>query len=187
MKRPTFFEGVGVALAASIAGGVLFTVLATLFASGFVLRGLIAGLALVYVLYLLRRSGERVGRLTALAAWLAAASGIWLLGLSPPLYVLAHLGLVWLVRSLYFYSSLISAFADLGLLLFGLAAAVWALLATGSLGVGLWCFFLVQALFVVIPARIKRRSAQRTVADADRFQRAYRVAEAAVTKLSNSH
>ncbi len=185
MKRPTFFEGAGVALAASVAGGVLFTVLATVFAGGFVLRGLIASLGLLYVLYLLRRSKERVGRVTTLAVWLAATLSIWLLGLSLPGYLLAHLALIWLVRSLYFHASLIATFADLGLVLFGLASAVWAWLVTGSLGISLWCFFLVQALFGLIPASIKRRSALSVAASAetDPFQRAYRTAEAAVSKL----
>ncbi|MEJ2456372.1 MAG: hypothetical protein P8103_19795 [Candidatus Thiodiazotropha sp.] len=186
MKRPGFFEGVGVALAASVAGGVLFTVLAGLFAGGFVLRGLVALLGLLYVIYLLSRSTERVGRITALSAWLAAALGIWLLGLSLPLYLLAHLGLIWLVRSLYFHSGPITAFADLGLVLFGLAAALWAWLHTGSLGLGIWCFFLVQALFVLIPANL-RRGPSRSMASAtetDPFQQAYRTAEAAVARLS---
>ncbi len=184
MKRPSFFEGVGVALTASIGGGVLFTVLITLFAGGFVLRALIAALGLLYVLYLLRCSEERVGRISAVAVWLAAASGIWLLGLGLPLYLLAHLGLVWLVRSLYFHASLIGAFADLALVSLGLAAGVWGWLTTGSVGIGLWCFFLVQALFVLIPARIKPRSAQPAAAQTDRFQHAYRAAEAAVAKIS---
>ncbi|MCU7917982.1 MAG: hypothetical protein KZQ95_06440 [Candidatus Thiodiazotropha sp. (ex Epidulcina cf. delphinae)] len=189
MKRPGFFEGVGVALAVSIVGSVLFSVLATLFAGGFVLRGLIAALSLLYLLYLLKRSEERVGRITTLTAWLAAALGIWLLGLSLPLYLLAHLGLVWLVRSLYFHAGLIAAFADLGLALFGVAAALWAWLTTGSLGLSLWSFFLVQALFVLIPARFKRRKelSAGSQAEADRFQHAYRVAEAAVSKLSSTH
>jgi hypothetical protein len=188
MKRPDFFEGVGVALAASVGGGVIFTVLVTLFAGGFVLRGLIAALGLLYLIYLLRRSAERVGRITTLTLWLVAALVIWLLGLSLPLYLLAHLGLVWLVRSLYYHAGLIAALADLGLALFGLAAAVWAWLVTGSLGVSLWCFFLVQALFVLIPARLKSKTARSTAsaAEADPFQHAYRTAQAAVAKLSST-
>jgi hypothetical protein len=188
MKRPSFFEGVGVALATSVTGSMLFTVLASLFTGGFVLRTLIAALSLLYLLYLLKRSQERVGRITTLTAWLATAMGIWLLGLSLPLYLLAHLSLLWLVRSLYFHAGLLSALADLGLVLFGLAAALWAWLSTNSLGLSLWCFFLVQALFVLIPMHFKRRSGLRkdSQAEADRFQHAYRVAEAAISKLSST-
>ncbi len=189
MKRPGFFEGVGVALAASIVGAVLFTVLLSLFAGGFLLRGLIALMGLSYIIYLLKRSGERVGRITTLSLWLAAALGIWLLGLSLPLYLLAHLGLIWLVRSLYFHSGPIAAFADLGLLLFGLAAALWAWLHTGSLGISLWCFFLVQALFVFIPVSLRLGQSQEraSATEKDPFQQAYRTAEAAVARLSGRH
>jgi hypothetical protein len=188
MKRPSFFEGVGVALAAAIGGGILFTVLTSLFAGGFVLRLLITALGLLYTLYLLHRSGEKVGRITSVTIWLVAASSIWLLGLSLPLFVMAHLGLIWLVRSLYFYSILISALADLGLVLFGFAAAVWALVETGNLFLSIWSFFLIQALFVVIPDSWKRpRNPHAAITlEEDRFQHAYRVADAAVSKISSA-
>ncbi|MCG7950054.1 MAG: hypothetical protein JAZ17_27960 [Candidatus Thiodiazotropha endolucinida] len=187
MKRPGFLEGVGVALVATIGGGVLFSALTTVFVTDFVLHLLIATMGLIYVIYLLCRSGEKVGRLTSVSVWLAAAVVIWLMGLGLPLYLMAHLGLVWLIRSLYFYSSLISVLADLALVLFGLAASVWALLQTGNLFLSVWSFFLVQALFV-IPNTWKRASKQATTVDStdDGFQLAHRTAEAALAKISTS-
>ena len=189
MNRPSFYEGVGVALGASLAGGLLFTVLNSLFMGGWVLRGLIAALALLYLLYLLSRSRERVGRVTVLALWSVASLVIALLELSLPLYLLAHLGMLWLVRSLYHHASLIAAFADLALMLTGLATAVWAWLVTGTLGISLWCFFLLQALFVFIPARLQRRSASPVDAHpaCDPFQRAHRAAESALSRLARTH
>ncbi|MES9826589.1 MAG: hypothetical protein ABW127_19395 [Candidatus Thiodiazotropha endolucinida] len=186
MKRPGFLEGVGVALVATIGGGVLFSALTTVFVTDFVLRLLITMMGLLYVIYLLRRSGEKVGRITSMSVWLAAAIVVWLMGLSLPFYLMAHLGLVWLIRSLYFYSSLISALADMGLVLFGLAAAVWAVLQTGNLFLSVWSFFLVQALFVFIPNTWKRSSKPAAAVESadDRFQLAHRTAEAALTKLS---
>lgn len=186
MKRPGFMEGVGVALVATIGGGVLFSALTTVFVADFILRLLIAGMGLLYVLYLLRRSGEKVGRFTSMSVWLAAVVGIWLMGLSLPLYLMAHLGLIWLLRSLYFYSSLISALVDMGLVLFGLAAAVWAMLQTGNLFLSVWSFFLVQALFVFIPNTWKRSGKSVTAVKVaeDRFQLAHRTAQAALSKLS---
>jgi hypothetical protein len=105
----------------------------------------------------------------------------------PPLllYVCTHLGILWLIRSLYFYSSALSALADLGLNGLGMAAAIGAITRTGSLFLGIWCFFLVQALFVLIPRNINRKSgtAQDGQQHEDRFQHAYRVAQAALRKL----
>jgi hypothetical protein len=186
MKRPGFLEGVGVALAASIGGGVLFSALTTVFNTDFVLRLLIAAIGLLYVLYLLSRSGEKVGRITTIMLWLTSAFAIWLMGLGLPLYLMVHLGFVWLIRSLYFHSSLISALADFALLLFGMAVAVWAVLQTGSLFIAVWCFFLVQALFVAIPGTWKQSHKPGVLlnSEEDPFQYAYRTAQAALIKLS---
>ena len=189
MKQPTFPEGVTVALAASLAGSMLYTALDTVFPGVPVLRLLIAGIGLAYVVYLLGRSTERVGRVTAAAAWLLVAGVLWFT--HPPLllYVCVHLGIIWLIRSLYFYSSALSALADLGLNGLGLAAAIWAITRTGSVFLGIWCFFLVQALFVFIPKSVSRKpgAGQAGQAGEDRFQHAYRAAETAVRKLSSSH
>ena len=92
-----------------------------------------------------------------------------------------------MTRSLYFYSSVLPALTDLMLSGLGLAAAVWAAGQTGSVFLSLWCFFLVQALFVVIPTRIRRRHSESSLGPdgLDRFQRAHRSAEAAVRRLSS--
>jgi hypothetical protein len=185
MKRPSFFEGVGVGLGASLAGSVLHTALSLVLPGSDVLRMVIAGLGLAYVFYLLGRSPERVGRVTALAAWVPAALAIWLLGPPLVLFLLLHLGLVWLVRSLYYHASLLAALGDLGLAGLGLAAAVWALVHTGSLFLGLWCFFLVQALFVVIPSRRGGHPPDIERDREDRFQNAHRMAEGALRRLSS--
>ncbi len=186
MKRPTFFEGVAVAVAASVFGAALFGALATVFAGGAVLRVLIAGIGLAYVLYLLTRSRERVGRVTVLTAWLALAGATWFVAPPLPLYVVAHVGMIWLIRSLYFYASALSALADLGLTGVSLAAAVWAGIYSHSLFLSIWCFFLVQALFVGIPASWRRnRNRASDPNDEDRFECAHRVAEVALRRLSS--
>ena len=189
MKQPTFLEGVSVAIAASLAGSMLYTALNTVFPGIPVLRLLIAGMGLAYVVYLLSRSPERIGRVTATAAWVVVAAVLWFTATPLLLYVFGHLCAIWLIRSLYFYSSALSALTDLGLNGLSLAAAIWALTRTGSVFLGIWCFFLVQALFVIIPKRINRKpgAVQASHEHEDRFQHAHRVAEAAVRKLSSKH
>lgn len=189
MKQPTFIEGVGVAIAASIAGGVMFTALASIFAGGAVLKLMIAAIGLAYIIYLLSRSRERVGRVTVLTLWLAIAGTMWVLSLPLPLYLMMHVGMIWVIRSLYFYSSVLSSLADLGVNGLSIAAAVWAGLQTGSVFLSIWCFFLAQALFVAIPAgmdKLKTKTGHDRSAD-DHFERAHRVAEAALRKFSSSH
>ena len=189
MKRPTFLEGVGVAIAASVAGGVLFTVLASIFAGGAVMKLMIAAIGLAYVIYLLRRSRERVGRVAVLTLWLVAAAALWLLSPALPLYLAMHVGMIWLIRSLYFYSSVLSSLADLGVNGLSIAAAIWAGLHTGSVFLSIWCFFLVQALFVAIPAGMDKLGPKTEAghyAD-DHFEQAHRAAEAALRKFSSSY
>jgi hypothetical protein len=189
MKPPTFVEGVMVATAASIAGGVLFAAMTAVFTGGNLLRLLIAGLGLAYVIYLLSRSSERVGRITALVSWLAAAAAVWLLAPSLPVYLLLHVGMIWVIRSIFFYSSVLSSLADLGLNGLSAAAAVWAGIQTGSAFLSIWCFFLTQALFVAIPWDMggNKPKPARGAAAVDRFEQAHREAQAALRKFSSLH
>ncbi len=184
MTRPSFAEGVAVALAAALGGGALFAALAPWLGAAPALRLLAAGLGLAYVLYLLGRGERRAGRPTTLALWAAAALLLWLLPLGLPLYLLAHLGLVWLVRSLHFHAGPLAALADLALGGLALAAALWAAERTGSVALALWCLFLVQALFVAIPARPGGAPAAAAGDGGRRFERAERSAHAALRRLS---
>jgi hypothetical protein len=186
-QRPTFPEGAVVAAVASLAGGACYAGLSSIYAPGAALRVVIAGLALAYVVYLMARADARVGRVVAIAGWAAAACTLWLL--EPPFagYVLAHGALVWLVRSLYFHASVPAAFADLGLVALGAGAAAWATQRSGSVALALWCFFLVQALFAALPAFAGASRAQGgapfAAPEEDRFRRAQRTAEAALSRL----
>ena len=184
MKRPTFLQGVGLALIAALLGEILFVTLSPLLGSYSALQWVIALGSFSYILYLLRASGERLGRLVTLAAWLVVTVvSMWL---SPHLmaYLLAHVALLWLVRSLYFHASLFPALADLGLNILAVCAAVWATLQSGSLWLALWCFFLVQALFVMLPQKMNGMS-RGGITDNDPFEQAQRSAQSALRKLSS--
>ena len=189
MKRPGFFEGVGIGLFASLAGTVLFVAFTSVVSTATALSLMIGLLSLAYTAYLLGRSQERVGRLTTFTLWLIAAGAVWLWSPILPIYLLFHIGMVWLVRSLYFHASLLSALADLGLNGMALASALWAAERTGSIFLSLWCFFLVQALFVTLPSWT-RQSGQQALPfrqAEDGFQYAHRAAEAALRRISSQH
>jgi hypothetical protein len=187
MNGQGFMRGALFALGASLLGSVLYSALSPLFGSGWVLRLLVALLGLGYGIFLLRHCGQRAGRLVVLAAWAALAGGVWLA--QPPLvfHLLAQVAAVWLVRSLYFHDGVLSAVADLVLSGLALATGFWAADHTGSLFLGLWCFFLVQALFVYIPGLQGRWRDHPPAAPDDPFSRAHRAAEGAVRKLTTTY
>lgn len=182
-KLPSVGSGLVAALVLSTCGAALLAVLSPWLGQAASLRAVIALAGFAYVLFAVAQSGERVGRVTAIACWLAAAAAAWLA--DPPLaaYLLVHLALVWLARSLYYCAGLLPALADLGLVLLGAAFAGWAALRADSAWLALWCFFLVQALHVVVPKSLERRAARADAGDA--FARAHRAAEEAVRRLSS--
>jgi hypothetical protein len=182
--RPSLGGGLAVAFVLSASGAAVLAATAPWLGSATALRAVIAALGFAYTLYMIARSGERVGRVTTVVCWIAVAAGAWLVGLPLGAYVLVHIGLLWLVRSLYHYSGLLPALADLGVALLGAGFAVWAAQRSGGgTWLALWCFFLVQAFHVFVPATLT--STKPAHAD-DSFARAHRAAEAAVRRLSSS-
>lgn len=185
MTRPGFFEGVLAAAILAAAAGFAGFVLEPLMGLAALARLLVPALAFAYLLYLLKRSRERTGRLTVLAGWATlTVATAWL---SPPLlFLLAiHAGALWLVRSLYFYSGVLPALTDLALSAAATALTAWAAMQSGSLALTTWCFFLVQALFVAIPPAVRAREAGTAAAapQNENFTRARRQAEAALQQL----
>ncbi len=185
MKRPSFFHG---AIVAAVLGFFASAVVATLtpfIGLGAVLRLAIPALGLAYLLYLLSRCNERVGRVTTISLWSALAAITWWVAPPLPLYLLIHVGAIWLVRSLYFYAGVMPALMDLGLSTLSVSATVWAVTRSGSVFLATWCFFLVQALFVMIPPTVKGKqsSADTPTPNNDNFEKAKRQADQALRQL----
>jgi hypothetical protein len=182
-RQVSLGAGVVAAFVLSACGAALLAALSPWLGFSTALRAVVALLGFCYALYVIGRSGERVGRLTTIASWLVVAGGAWIFGLPLAGYLLLHVGLAWLVRSLYHYSGLLPALADFGLSLLGAAFAVWAAQRSGSAWLALWCFFLVQAFHALIPPTVRRGAGAPAAVD-DAFARAHRAAEAAVRRLS---
>lgn len=185
MKKATFAEGISIALIASIAVAALFTVMSSMFIGGNLFKLLVAGLSFIYILYLFLRSNERIGRVTVIIIWFAITLISLVFIPSIILYVVIQLFMIWLMRSLYFYNSVISALIDLAMTGMSLVIAMWVLTVSGSLFLTFWSFFIVQALFVYIPKSFiakNKTGISRHVED-DKFEYAYHAAEIAVSNL----
>jgi hypothetical protein len=185
MNRPGFFHGVVVAAALGFFASAVVATLTPFAGLAAVIRLVIPLIALAYLLYLLNRSGERLGRVTALMLWSAMTAVTWWIAPPLPLYLMIHVGAIWLVRALYFYSGVMPALMDMGLTAVSLSAAVWAMTRSGSVFLATWCFFLVQALFIAIPPALQRRvkADPSPVVDNENFDRARRQADAALKQL----
>jgi hypothetical protein len=184
--RPTtFFGGVAAAFVLAAAGAASFAALTTVLTSDVAIRATSTVLGGAYLLYLLSRSEERTGRVVTIAVWLTGAVATGVFATSLPLFFVCHVVMIWLVRTLYFHGSFTTALLDLGVAALALAAAIWAARTSGSLFLAIWCFFLVQALFVVIPANTNAQ-AQAGGFDDQPFKRAHRSAGAALRRLANT-
>ena len=185
MKRPTFFQGVVVSAILGFFASAVVATLTPFIGLGAVVRLMIPALAVAYLLYLFSRSKERIGRVTTLSLWVAMATVTWWIAPPLPLYLLIHVGAIWLVRSLYFYSGVLPALMDLGLSTLSVSATVWAITRSGSVFLATWCFFLVQALFVTIPPAMqrKRNAPEEMAPDSTAFEQARRQADRALRQL----
>ena len=180
MNKPTFGNGVALALALALAAAAAFWSLTMIFSASFVLRAIIVVLSALYVGYLIAGSGQKTGRLAALLLWTAAAAASWFLAPTVTTFLLAQAAVLWLVRALYYHASTMSAALDLGLCALSAMAAIATARHADSVLLSVWVFFLVQALFVAIPALSKTR--RHDLCD-DAFKRARRSAEAAIRRM----
>ena len=183
MSRPSFGEGVLIALAAALLATLFHTGSSLILPRGAALSLIVIGLGFGYLLYLLGRSRERAGRLVTVAAWMLATALVW--SLLPDVWpqMLAQVGLLWLVRSLYFHATPVAALLDLALASIGLLAAIWVAQRTGSLFLAVWTLLLIQALFAAIPADPARGGRE---PESDPFDAAERAARRALRRLSLS-
>ena len=95
--------------------------------------------------------------------------------------------MVWLIRSLYFHSSVLPALLDLGLCAIAGLAAIVTARHSHSMFLTIWSFFLVQALFIAIPPLLKTPRAAPADYPEQRFKRALHAAEDAVRRMHTTH
>jgi len=165
MKTPGILDGVTLAVIISLGAALASLLLGGLLVYGVLFELLMYAATLVYLLYLLKRSQARIGRVVVIAGWAVTSLGCWFFDV---------------------HGSLFSALLDFGLVSAGLAAATWALVNTGSLAAALWSFFLLQSVFCWLPQLARKNGGEDFGNDRhpSSFQSAHRVALDAVRKLS---
>jgi hypothetical protein len=189
MKRraaaPGFLQGVLLAAILGFIASALMVGLLPFIGFGSALRLLIPFLTLAYLLYLFSRSNVRTGRVSIMVVWICVAAASWWFVPPLSLYLLIHVASIWMVRSLYFHSSFSAASVDFALSAVSVAAAAWALNRSGSVFMASWCFFLLQSLFIAIPASIASvfNNGTARAPEKQNFERARREADKALQQL----
>jgi len=186
MKTPAIIDGIIIAIVISLGAGTAKLLLGGFIAYGSLFSLVLCTATLVYLIYLLKRSSARVGRIVVIASWGVTSLAGWYFDILLFEQVLIQAGFIWLVRSLYFHGSMFAAALDFGLVSVGLAASAWTMLNTASLPAALWSFFLLQALFCWVPQLARQQSGgiRNGQRDQSSFQSAHRVALDAVRKLT---
>ena len=179
--RAGFLRGVIIAAALALTGAVGYAGLSSILGGGSALQLITVLLGGCYVLYLLHTARDRSGRIATFGAWLLVSSSVWLADPGLGLVLITQAVLISLTRALYHHSSVLAGLLDLCLSAFALSAAVWASNESGSVFLTIWCFFLVQALFVGIPSDFRQARPNDTP---DHFDRASRTAEAAIRRIA---
>lgn len=186
MKRPSLLAGIAFAFVVAVFASPLWWGLKTTlpFFWAFRVAALIPYLA--YCTYLLLAARARIGTITLSTANLVLGVVLFSLPISNSLVVSTLAALVTLNRSLLFHRSLVS-FASDGLVSgLGLLFSGYLFSATGSVPAALWSFFLVQSVFMMIPARFSESSVPTASAEkeeVDPFQRSQRQAHEALQRL----
>jgi hypothetical protein len=178
-----FWREVVVALGLSLAAAALQPATALLLGPAAAWRLVTVVVAGAYALTLLAALAPRVGRFVMPVAW--AVATLALVAFDPPLAVwaLVQLVAIWLVRCLYAHDGFVVAVLDAGLSALAVAAGVATLMRTHSLFLAAWAFFLVQALWVLLPRSVAGTAPDAPDAPADTFDAACRSAEAALARL----
>jgi hypothetical protein len=147
----------------------------------------IIAMAYAYIVYLLAQSGRTVGRTTLAVLSLLALLASGALAARWTTVVLVAVVLIWGIRACTYSRSLVAWLLHGGLCLLGLGAALSAYTHSGSIGLAVWSFFLLQALFVCVPPRLAQRPAAEewvTGSQAvDDFVQAHQAAQKALGRL----
>ena len=187
MSGPSFTRGVLVALALAFVSSVAMTVLSGAFAFQDLIRILVPGLSIAYLISISPYRYRRSGWASCLVLWGGFALFLWLVWLPLIEYVVLHVVALSLLRAVFFHKNLLSVVLDLMLSVFGLAAAFWAASHTGSVFLAIWCFFLSQAAFVVIPGNGSAADASNgNRSNSSEFDVARRKAEEALRKIAST-
>jgi len=189
-KSISMKESLLLAVIMTLVSTLLVSILGSLFGAELAIKLATTGISLVYMTYLLSRSQCKTGQIAITGIWAALTLMSMIIVDAPLIFIGLQVGSLWLVRSLYYYNSILSALGDLLLISAGFTTAAWAWTMTHSLLMSFWSLFLVQALFVLIPKQFNSQGSTTSSQHhrtRDPFEHAHQVAEAALKQWASKY
>ncbi|WP_444995242.1 hypothetical protein [Aliikangiella sp. IMCC44359] len=186
MKTISLTQSIFIGLCLSIVGAVGFQTMSWVLPEGDVLQIILSTINFVYIAYLLFNSSHKTGRLSCLILYSTANIILLLAFISHEILLIFLCSSIWLARSIFFQKNLLASIIDALLILIGYSVALWTLSTTHSWFLTLWCFYLIQTLFIYIPqlTRIKKKQ-DNSLPDNQAFQIAYKNATNAIKRIEN--
>lgn len=176
MKQPTLLKNIGIALLLYVVSAIINLV---------VLHGtplLITLTTSLFLGYLIYNSPRTAGKLILIVSCMLILTVSFIFSIEISSLLILCVALIWLVRSILYYSSVVAVLLDAGLCLIGLVFAGWTFISSGSTAAAIWSFFLVQSLQVLIKHK-KDHSQQTGFVENDKFNNAYQTAESVLGQL----
>lgn len=188
MKEMSFLSGLLVALGMSLLVKLLYPVLALLAGGAAAAQLTIAGVVICYLWILTAFSPKKSGRLVCALVIPAIECGLLLVPMQPLTFMFVSLALLWIGRISLVARGALDALVDGSLVAVAAVSMGWAVVATGSLGLLTWSFFLVLAArpLIRIPGTKLREFQlhQNAHSELDRaFYQAHSVAERALARV----
>ena len=186
MRKPSLLAGIAFAFAIAVFALPMWSALNAALPYPWAFRTTVIIPYLAYTVYLLATTRRRIGNLTLSVTNLAIAIGLLSLPTSNSVVSCVLVALVTLNRSLLFHRSMVSIALDVFVSAAGLSFAGYLFTSTWSMAAALWGYFLLQSVFVMIPARFSETSGfiSAGVEDpVDPFQHSRRQAQAALQRL----
>ena len=185
MNRTTLLNELFVAVGLTLITALLVLFWPLLTAIAIQSSSVVMVITLLYCGYRLIRSEHRAGTFSLATVALLSLMTIWAIDWSDQLLLISAIGVIWGIRSWTTYRRPLPTLLDLLLTLSALAAALWAFSINGIIA-AVWCFFLLEALCVLIPQSSAQPSDDTAINDDDsnaRFNQAHRNAETALRAL----
>lgn len=150
LNEKNFIKLVIVGLLLSVLAALSFNALSIFYVPIESLKSAISLVSLAYITFILKESHLKAGRVSTL--FLQSILQLILLLSMTSLNVIigSNLLAIWLVRTFYLHRNLVDSVLDIGFLIAGIVASIWAFNESRSLLLGFWTFFLVQSLMAFI-------------------------------------